>query len=85
MSGVAMSFKAVLGIRSWRRGGRTFFGTLIQLFTSLSQQSRLRRTYTLHRFITSSLEDCHHAHLLGRPVGKGGKGLATEPGRIERA
>ena len=30
-----------------------FFGTLIKLLASLSQQSRLRRAYTLHRFITS--------------------------------
>ena len=30
-----------------------FFGTLIKLLASLSQQSRLRRAYTLHRFVTS--------------------------------
>lgn len=30
-----------------------FFGILIKLYVSVSQQSRLRRTYTLHRFITS--------------------------------
>jgi hypothetical protein len=30
-----------------------FFGTSIKLLASLSQQSRLRRAYTLHRFITS--------------------------------